>query len=143
MATTAAVRAALVAAALAVGALGVPAAATAAEPAPAPGAAAKKPRSAPGAAIRNCIDVANRDVGRGDSGDYVREVQCLLNWAIHPSTFGAISVDGRFGAQTEAKVKKFQTCANALGAGLVVDGRVGSRTAPHLEWWAGHTEYIC
>jgi zinc D-Ala-D-Ala carboxypeptidase len=43
-------------------------------------AVAPKPPSADAAvAIRNCIDVANRDVGRGDTGDYVREVQCLLN----------------------------------------------------------------
>ena len=143
MATTAAVRAALVAAALAVGALGVPASASAAEPAPSPGAATKPRVTSAAAAIRNCIDVANRDVGRGDTGPYVREVQCLLNWAINPATFPLISENSDFGSRTEAKVKKFQTCANALGAGLVVDGRVGSRTAPHLEWWAAHTEYIC
>ncbi len=140
-----AVRIALVAAALAVGGMGVQNSAQAAEPTPSPGQeATAKPRVSPRAAgIRNCIDVTNRDVGRGDTGNYVREVQCLLNWAISPSTFSAISVDGNFGSQTEAKVVKFQQCANALGAGLSVDGRVGSRTAPHLEWWAGHTGYIC
>ncbi|HET6706874.1 peptidoglycan-binding domain-containing protein [Amycolatopsis sp.] len=73
----------------------------------------------------------------------MREVQCLLNWAINPATFPRIAVDGEFGPRTEAKVKKFQECANARGAGLAVDGRVGPRTAPHLEWWAAHSEYIC
>ncbi|WP_211277967.1 peptidoglycan-binding domain-containing protein [Couchioplanes caeruleus] len=135
----------LVAAALVVAGVGVQSSAQAAEPTPPPGQeTTAKPRASSGvAAIRDCIDVANRDVGRGDTGNYVREVQCLLNWAINPSTFALIAVDGSFGPQTEAKVKKFQTCANALGAGLSVDGRVGPRTAPHLEWWAAHSAYIC
>ncbi|WP_439658593.1 peptidoglycan-binding domain-containing protein [Lentzea sp. HUAS TT2] len=109
------------------------------------GVASATPRPAEeiGVLIRDCVDVPNRDVGLGDTGDYVREVQCLLNWAINPSTHARIAVDGRFGTATESKVKTFQRCANALGAGLVVDGRVGSRTAPHLEWWAGHSAYIC
>jgi hypothetical protein len=93
--------------------------------------------------IRDCVDVPNRNVEYGSTGDYVREVQCLLNWAINPSTFSRISVDGRFGSMTRDKVVKFQQCANALGAGLVVDGEVGRNTAPHLEWWAGHSAYIC
>ncbi|ANZ41775.1 hypothetical protein BBK82_43405 [Lentzea guizhouensis] len=105
--------------------------------------AAPKPAEDVSAMIRDCIDVPNRDVGRGSTGDYVREVQCLLNWAINPATHARIAVDGEFGANTEGKVRKFQQCANALGAGLVVDGRVGPRTAPHLEWWAGHSAYIC
>lgn len=105
--------------------------------------AAPKPIEDVGVMIRDCVDVANRDVGLGSTGDYVKEVQCLLNWAIHPRTYEKISVDGRFGSITEDKVETFQRCANALGAGLVVDGRVGTRTAPHLEWWAGHSGYIC
>jgi peptidoglycan hydrolase-like protein with peptidoglycan-binding domain len=93
--------------------------------------------------IRDCVDVPNQDVGIGSTGSYVREVQCLLNWAINPATFPLIAVDGQFGPITRNKVIKFQQCANALGAGLVVDGRVGPRTAPHLEWWAAHSAYIC
>ncbi|AXX29531.1 peptidoglycan-binding protein [Actinosynnema pretiosum subsp. pretiosum] len=101
--------------------------------------------AAPGGigALHNCQSAAARDIGRGDSGAYVRRVQCLLNWAISSGTYHSISVDGDFGPDTEGKVIKFQQCANALGAGLVVDGRVGANTAPHLEWWAQHTAYIC
>ncbi len=102
-----------------------------------------EPGKAAGFAIRDCIDVPNRDIGRGDSGNYVREVQCLLNWAIRPSTYHDIAVDGSFGPDTEGKVRKFQQCANAYGAGLAVDGRVGPKTAPHLESWAASTAYVC
>lgn len=101
-------------------------------------------QAAPSAiAIRDCIDVSNRDVGYGDRGDYVREVQCLLNWAINPGTHGRIAVDGHFGPATRDKVIRFQQCANARGANIAVDGRVGRQTAPHLEWWAQHSQYIC
>ncbi|HEX6352910.1 peptidoglycan-binding domain-containing protein [Actinophytocola sp.] len=106
-------------------------------------APSKPPAEAAAAAIRNCIDVTNRDIGRGDTGNYVREVQCLLNWAVHPSTYHNISVDGEFGPDTEGKVRKFQECANTHGAGLRVDGRVGPRTAPHLESWAASSAYVC
>ncbi|ATE53734.1 hypothetical protein CNX65_10875 [Actinosynnema pretiosum] len=101
--------------------------------------------AAPGGvgALLNCPSATARDVGLGDSGPYVRRVQCLLNWAVSPDAYHIISVDGDFGRDTEGKVIKFQQCANALGAGLVLDGRVGSKTAPHLEWWAQRTEYIC
>jgi zinc D-Ala-D-Ala carboxypeptidase len=95
------------------------------------------------AAVRDCIDVPNRDVGLGSNNTYVVEVQCLLNWAVNPFTYHIITVDGDFGSDTRGKVIKFQQCANALGAGLVVDGRVGPKTAPHLEWWAAHSAYIC
>jgi hypothetical protein len=47
-----------------------------------------------------------------------------------------IPVDGDFGPATEAKTRDFQSCANYyLGAGLVVDGKVGPKTA----WWL---EYV-
>ncbi len=95
------------------------------------------------APIRNCIDVPNRDVGRGDNNAYVAEVQCLLNWSLYSFTSAPLVVDGDFGAKTEAAVKIFQRCANDRGAGLVVDGRVGPKTAPHLEWWAASSSYIC
>jgi zinc D-Ala-D-Ala carboxypeptidase len=105
--------------------------------------ATPKPPEDIGVMIRDCIDVPTQGIGRGSTGNYVREVQCLLNWAIKSATFPRIAVDGQFGPMTESKVKKSQQCVNALGAGLAVDGRVGKKTAPHLEWWAGHTAYIC
>ncbi len=83
------------------------------------------------------------DVGRGSMGPFVLEVQCLLNRAIAPSTHEPISEDSDFGSRTEAKVLRFQECANARGAGLKVDGRVGSKTFPHLQWWAYQPIYIC
>ncbi|TDV55042.1 peptidoglycan-binding domain-containing protein [Actinophytocola oryzae] len=65
---------------------------------------------------------------RGDKGDRVREVQCLLlywGYSVGPS-----GVDGDFGANTEAGVKAFQ--ADTYGVcgppGLVDDGRVGKHT---------------
>ena len=106
-------------------------------------AAPKSPSADAIVAIRDCIDVANRDVGRGDTGNYVREVQCLLNWAVNPLTYHLIAVDGRFGSDTEGKVILFQQCANAYGAGLDVDGRVGKHTAPVLEDWAASAYYVC
>ena len=56
-----------------------------------PAVAAPKPDSGTTVLIRDCIDVPNRDVGRGSTGDYVHEVQCLLNWAINPATFPRIA----------------------------------------------------
>ena len=64
---------------------------------------------------------------------------------------GTIHEDARligvFGPITEGGVKVFQRCANALGAGLVVDGRVGPRTLPHLRWWGQRAyetgDFIC
>lgn len=108
-----------------------------------PAMAAPKPDSGTTVLIRDCVDVPNRDVGRGSTGEYVREVQCLLNWAIAPSTFGLIAEDADFGGNTQRKVIKFQQCANARGAGLAVDGRVGPRTAPYLEAWAESSGYVC
>jgi lysozyme len=95
------------------------------------------------AAIRGCPDVPNRDVGRGDNNAYVLEVQCLLNYAVNPNTYHFIAEDGDFGSDTRGKVIKFQQCANLWGAGLVVDGRVGPKTAPHLEFWAASSAYVC
>jgi hypothetical protein len=95
------------------------------------------------AAIRGCPDVPNRDVGQGDNNAYVLEVQCLLNWAVNPFTYHRIAEDGDFGPDTRGKVIKFQQCANARGAGLAVDGRVGPKTAPFLEFWAANAAYVC
>jgi peptidoglycan hydrolase-like protein with peptidoglycan-binding domain len=76
-------------------------------------------------------------------GVSVREVQCLLNLAIDPATFPPIPEDGLLGPNTVNKIKKFQQCANARGAGLVVDGRIGPRTVAELEYWANSGSYVC
>ena len=68
------------------------------------------------------------------------EVECLLYYAI---SWAEPWPDAVYDDDTHNLVVAFQRCANALGAGLVVDGRVGNNTRPHLEWWAGHSEYIC
>ena len=75
------------------------------------------------------------DIGPGATGTAVKEVQCLLNWALSASAYPYIQVDGRYGPITTEGVKVFQRCANNLGAGLQVDGRVGPKTLPHLRWW--------
>lgn len=62
---------------------------------------------------------------RGDTGNRVREVQCLLIfWGYNPG-----SVDGVFGANTERAVREFQEdtfvfCARQL----LIDGIVGVNT---------------
>jgi peptidoglycan hydrolase-like protein with peptidoglycan-binding domain len=65
---------------------------------------------------------------RGDKGDRVREVQCLLLfWGY---SVGPKGVDGDFGGDTEKGVKAFQ--ADTIGVcgppGLDNDGRVGKHT---------------
>ncbi|WP_290058661.1 peptidoglycan-binding domain-containing protein [Amycolatopsis solani] len=65
---------------------------------------------------------------RGNTGNRVREVQCLLlYWGY---SVGSSGVDGDFGPATEAAVKAFQ--ADTYGVcgppGLVSDGRVGKHT---------------
>jgi len=62
---------------------------------------------------RTCGEKARRWVARGSSGEVVKEVQQALG----------VPVDGLFGPQTEAAVRKFQT-----EQGLPVDGVVGPRT---------------
>ncbi|MGW1375013.1 peptidoglycan-binding domain-containing protein [Streptomyces sp. NPDC002446] len=57
---------------------------------------------------------------RGDRGDRVREIQCLINvW----SGGHALDVDGAFGPRTESWVVHFQDVNN-----LQVDGIVGPQT---------------
>lgn len=75
------------------------------------------------------------DIGPGATGTAVKEVQCLLNWALSDNAYPYIEVDGVYGRVTTEGVKVFQRCANNLGAGLKVDGRVGPKTLPHLRWW--------
>lgn len=87
-------------------------------------------------AVRQCIDPNKPQAS-------VAEVQCLLNAAVSPTTFPVIPVDGVFGPATEAKVRVFQRCANSHGAGLVVDGRVDSKTLAALKFWANSGSYVC
>jgi len=61
-------------------------------------------------------------VGRGDSGDAVKEVQTIL------SEFGyTVAVDGQFGPQTEKAVRSWQK-----SNGLYVDGIAGPITTASL-----------
>jgi peptidoglycan hydrolase-like protein with peptidoglycan-binding domain len=88
------------------------------------------------------------DIGPGDSGIAVREVQCLLNFTLSLDAYPPeIVEDGKYGSVTTAAVRVFQTCANNRGAGIAVDGRVGRQTLPHLRWWGQHShdtfEYMC
>ncbi|WP_274560171.1 peptidoglycan-binding domain-containing protein [Streptomyces spiramyceticus] len=57
---------------------------------------------------------------RGDSGNRVREVQCLINYW---SGSDVLAIDGAFGPRTESWVVHFQDVN-----GLRVDGIVGPQT---------------
>lgn len=72
---------------------------------------------------------SNLDTGlirRGQTGARVRRVQALLIY-FHGISCGPDGVDGDFGANTEAAVRKFQ-----VASGLTEDGIVGDDTAAAL-----------
>jgi peptidoglycan hydrolase-like protein with peptidoglycan-binding domain len=72
--------------------------------------------------MANFINLGSRNLMRGMEGTDVELLQHLLNNL--PDPMGSkIAVDGVFGAETEAAVKKFQRYFN-----LTVDGIVGPNT---------------
>src|SRR5262245_59692600 len=62
----------------------------------------------------------------GEKGEEVKQLQQLLNQRLSPSP--NLSVDGDFGARTEAAVRLYQA-----SVGLGIDGVVGPRTWEALE----------
>lgn len=90
--------------------------------APSAGAATASFTSTATPAVFGCnYTTARPTLDKGDSGDAVREAQCLLNyWGSVPH----LTVDGDFGTNTLASVKYFQTwyCS------LTVDGEIGPNT---------------
>jgi len=59
---------------------------------------------------------------QGNTGDRVREVQCLLiDWGFG---VGSSGIDGDFGPNTAEAVRSFQ----AWFGGLTIDGKVGANT---------------
>ncbi|MDG4858293.1 peptidoglycan-binding domain-containing protein [Streptomyces sp. T-3] len=85
--------------------------------------AAGQQQEAPYAAARSC-DYYNGTTltDRGDTGNRVKEVQCLLlSWGFN---VGPDGVDGKFGPNTEGAVRQFQ----GWYGGLSVDGQVGVNT---------------
>lgn len=76
-----------------------------------------------GLAVLGQAPDAHALVGYGDRGSAVSDVQSVLSdWGYNPG-----GVDGVFGADTEAAVKRFQTFN-----GITVDGVVGPSTAAKL-----------
>ncbi|MFH9353803.1 peptidoglycan-binding protein [Kitasatospora sp. NPDC017646] len=65
------------------------------------------------------------ELSYGDSGDEVKALQCELWGSL---AHNGPAIDGQFGNQTLAAVKKFQTCE-----GLQVDGIVGPKTWAALD----------
>ncbi|MBD0692394.1 peptidoglycan-binding domain-containing protein [Streptomyces sp. CBMA123] len=72
------------------------------------------------------------ELSYGDSGNEVKSMQCELNASstLFPTPFN-LDVDGQFGKNTLAAVRKFQTCA-----GLKPDGIVGPNTWSKLDFYA-------
>lgn len=58
----------------------------------------------------------------------VKQVQCELNWSLYNTT---LTVDGYFGSDTRAAVRKLQDCSN-----ITIDGVVGPNTWSKLNSWA-------
>jgi peptidoglycan hydrolase-like protein with peptidoglycan-binding domain len=84
-----------------------------------------RPRIATSGRPAPSLDDAARGNGlvrRGQSGESVRQLQQQLSDAGFP-----VSVDGKFGAETEAAVRRFQT-----ERGIKVDGLVGPETMGQL-----------
>jgi hypothetical protein len=75
------------------------------------------PKAGPHCGVRREF-ASYRPVARGDRGGLVAALQCLLR----QQRFGAVAVDGRFGRQTAAAVRRFQRAH-----GLRVTGAVGRR----------------
>lgn len=71
-----------------------------------------------------------RTLRRGHSGSDVRELQIrVAGWAANSPSKTYVSVDGAFGPNTEAAVRRFQS-----GYGLTVDGIAGPETQNVLNW---------
>ena len=80
------------------------------------------PEPAPAPARETAVfTVELPEIRRGDSGQYVKDAQGLLE--AHGCTVGWYGIDGDFGAGTEQAVRNFQTAYR-----LVVDGIIGPET---------------
>ncbi|MFI9362994.1 peptidoglycan-binding protein [Kitasatospora sp. NPDC053057] len=73
------------------------------------------------------------ELSYGDSGNEVKALQCELYNSL---AYNGPAVDGQFGDQTLAAVKKFQTCE-----GLQVDGIVGPKTWAALDYQTTQGKY--
>ncbi|TQE16651.1 serine/threonine protein kinase [Streptomyces ipomoeae] len=93
---------------------------TATKPTPTPTKTATKPATPPW--ISQCTYYSGTELtDRGDEGKRVVQVQCMLEQRGY--SVGGSGVDGKFGRDTEAAVRRFQTAK-----GLDVDGQVGVNT---------------
>ncbi|WP_405818404.1 peptidoglycan-binding protein [Streptomyces sp. NBC_01390] len=94
------------------------------------GVLAGAPSAGATAAESNCNyipDSARPEVNRGDKGDNVRQVQCLINFYSKYPTY--IDVDGDYGQKTAAGIYYVQTCNGTTGG---ADGIVGPSTWSRL-----------
>ncbi|WP_200301879.1 serine/threonine-protein kinase [Streptomyces adelaidensis] len=93
---------------------------SAASPTPAPTRTATKPATP--AWISQCTYYSGTELtDRGDEGQRVVQVQCMLQKRGY--SVGGSGVDGKFGKDTDAAVRQFQSAKD-----LEVDGQVGTNT---------------
>lgn len=52
--------------------------------------------------------------------------------------FGGLTVDGSFGAHTNAATRNFQSCVH-----LHLDGIIGPDTWSQLNFWVNHSGFAC
>jgi zinc D-Ala-D-Ala carboxypeptidase len=86
------------------------------------------------------------ELSEGSSGTAVKQAQCELNWAYaygHSTNYGngaygGLTVDGDFGAHTNAATRNFQACVH-----ISVDGIIGPDTWSELNYWVNQSGYAC
>lgn len=90
------------------------------------------PTTAPGSWNLQCV------LGPGDGyvGDQLIAVQVLQRslQKCYGQNLGPAGADGKYGEYTREGVRNVQRFHNHFGAGLVVDGIYGPRTADHMEF---------
>jgi peptidoglycan hydrolase-like protein with peptidoglycan-binding domain len=106
-----------------------------------------RPLAKPRASSSLCHYTSSQpQLSEGSSGTAVKQAQCELNWAYaygHSTNYGngpygGLTVDGIFGANTNAATRAFQSCVH-----IGVDGIIGPDTWSELNYWVNQSGYAC